>query len=586
MSAFKAITSPSGWHHSRKQSSSSSASTWSITTPPQSGCSMSPSGGVPSLLLATRDRCSSHYSSSSGHCMKGCSDAAERAVVYVQTPTRGGLSPSSPHAPPKTPTLLSAPPRPKRSPERDKIEAPALRTSPSLSQDLLLPRPINIRAKSPSGDSVSTVTETASTPRAAFSRENADTPSHPPYHTMTPPLSDLDPGRRKRDSTQRRLSALRGLVASLDFNQHWAVSEQPETLCDEGEEESDVWAQRGLYGTYTSDRWESTSQPSLSPSMSLVHDVPPTRPRCRRGRDQSFSGSSGGNLTSPERRVPDICVRRDEDTSLRQISHSSLSRAVSSPTLRRLFQPRGLTDSTTSLPDPPRPVYRHRREIFDVAYSGYSRCFDPGSPVTPNTPTCTWRSALPDEEAYSRILQACGAAEVKRQEIMWEMCETEESFVKSMRTVLRLFAIPLQTPQHGWIHGIPGRITQLFDALQFIVEAHEIIHAEQCEMRERSQVLDVGTFVTLFQRWAPRLAVHETYLIRFEGAVHLVENNVRDKDSVFGEFVRMQMKEEVLGSMSLSSMLLKPVQRLTKYPLFLRVSGMIPTKADLSACSR
>lgn len=69
--------------------------------------------------------------------------------------------------------------------------------------------------------------------------------------------------------------------------------------------------------------------------------------------------------------------------------------------------------------------------------------------------------------------------------------------------------------------------------------------------------------------------MHEWYLHRFKAVVQLVEDNVRDSQSVFGEFVRMQMKEEVLGSMSLGSLLLKPVQRLTKYPLFLKVSQPI-----------
>lgn len=155
---------------------------------------------------------------------------------------------------------------------------------------------------------------------------------------------------------------------------------------------------------------------------------------------------------------------------------------------------------------------------------------------------------------------------------MWEMCETEHAFVKSMRTVLRLFAIPLKTPQGKWIDGIPPRITDLFDSLEGVAHAHGIISAAQRDMRRRTEVLDVAAFVGMFKSWVSRLEIHEWYLLRFEVVVQLVEENVRDPESVFGEFVRMQMKEEVLGSMSLGSMLLKPVQRLTKYPLFLKVS--------------
>ena len=153
------------------------------------------------------------------------------------------------------------------------------------------------------------------------------------------------------------------------------------------------------------------------------------------------------------------------------------------------------------------------------------------------------------------------------------MCETEHAFVKSMRTVLRLFAIPLKTPQGKWIDGIPARITELFDSLERVAHTHGIISAAQRDLRRRTEIFDIGAFVAMFKSWIGRLDVHELYLLRFEAVVQLVEDNVRDPDSVFGEFVRMQMKEEVLGSMSLGSMLLKPVQRLTKYPLFLKVSS-------------
>ena len=168
--------------------------------------------------------------------------------------------------------------------------------------------------------------------------------------------------------------------------------------------------------------------------------------------------------------------------------------------------------------------------------------------------------------------------EIKRQEVMWEMSETEHAFVKSMKTVLRLFAIPLKTPQGKWIDGIPERITELFDSLERVAHAHGIISAAQRDMRRRSDVLDVGAFVAMLKSWVGRLEVHEWYLLKFEAVVQLVQDNVRDPESVFGEFVRMQMKEEVLGSMSLGSMLLKPVQRLTKYPLFLKVSPHYGTR--------
>lgn len=346
------------------------------------------------------------------------------------------------------------------------------------------------------------------------------------------------PMGRKRDSAQRRLSALRGLVANLDFNQPWSISEQPET-----EEVQDaVWACGG--------------EPIVL-RETILHPV---------NQDHGWP------------------TKREEVLNITPVRQASLPRNPHSTPPRR----RGMTRSNSDLhfrtPEPPRPTRLARTEVFGVASSGYSKSLEPSSPC-PSTPTPTWRSSLASDETFHRVMQNQGPMEVKRQEIMWEMCETEQAFVKSMRTILRLFAIPLKTPQGKWIHGIPSKITDLFDSLEGVAHAHGIIAAIQRDMRRKSEVLDISSFIGMFKQWVHRMEVHESYLLKFEAVVQLVEDNVRDPESVFGEFVRMQMKDEVLGNMSLGSMLLKPVQRLTKYPLFLKVGLSVTVPADLCACS-
>ena len=195
-----------------------------------------------------------------------------------------------------------------------------------------------------------------------------------------------------------------------------------------------------------------------------------------------------------------------------------------------------------------------------------------GSCATP-TPA-TWRSTLSSDLIYTR-LYAVDPDRVTRQEIMWEMCETEQVFLRSIRTVLRLFGIPVKTPQGKWIDGIPPPIPELFDNLESIAHVHSVLCASQRDMQRRAEVLDFDAFVVVLKNWTPRLTgAYEWYLCMFEAVVALIEDHVRDPDSVFGEFVRMQLQDEALGSMSLGSMLLKPVQRLMKYPLFFKVSAI------------
>ncbi|ORX34423.1 hypothetical protein BD324DRAFT_657779 [Kockovaella imperatae] len=440
-------------------------------------------------------------------------------------------------------------------------------TATPVPVDFLVPRPPYARAASPASTSTtnSTITE-VSTPKV---RRIPDQPAPlpPPPASCGPTFPDrsttedrdrditITPIAKKRDSTQRRLSALRGLVANLDFNQHWSFAGQSEEATPNDQVETIFWACGGdppfelnHSGSECDSEIEESPNQRLKMSPPLTSPVhmgtPPPPP-------PSFSPHDGMNITTPSRPLP------------RRLPSST------PPRRPRLF--RSSSDLHAKTPDPPRPASRQRREFTGVASSGYSKSLErSSSPEELATPLSTWRSCLSSDRIHDQLLAQNGTMEIKRQEIMWEMCETEKAFVKSMKTVLRLFATPLKTPQGKWIDGISDKISELFDLLECVVQAHSIIASQQRDLRRANQVLDVRTFVGIFKSWVDRLTVHEWYLVRFEAVVQTVEDNVRDSDSVFGEFVRMQMKEEVLGSMSLGSMLLKPVQRLTKYPLFLK----------------
>lgn len=363
---------------------------------------------------------------------------------------------------------------------------------------------------------------------------------------------------RKRDSSQRRLSALRGLVANLDFTQHWSVSNKdtaPESelfwACGDPIEEEPGETERPESFRTLVETYSGSSQSLPSQIVTQDHGWPSPPP------------------PAPPKDVKPA-AQSQHDTPVHQTSVPRRPR--STPPRKPKLLSRSSSELFSRTPDPPRASHS-RMEDYGVASSGYNKSLQaPASPVVASGSMTTWRSSLSNEEVYQRVVRLHGSIEVKRQEVMWEMCETEQAFVKSMRTVLRLFAIPLKTPQGRWIDGIPAPITDLFDTLEGVAHAHGVIAAAERDMRRKSEVLDTAAFTAMIKSWIDRLEVHEDYLVKFEPVVQLVEENVRDPDSVFGEFVRMQMKDEVLGSMGLGSMLLKPVQRLTKYPLFLKVS--------------
>lgn len=182
----------------------------------------------------------------------------------------------------------------------------------------------------------------------------------------------------------------------------------------------------------------------------------------------------------------------------------------------------------------------------------------------------TWREALNDSDVYQNIVsQDDGEQEVKRQEVMFEFCETEHAFVRSCRDVLRLFAHPLKTPDGVWMSGIPTHACQLFDLLEKLTDTHDELAKAMQGLPRTNGTVQVGQFVSAMRPWIEKLLCHEPYIAVFHPVSQFLDEETRNEMSNYGEFLRMQTRNPAMGAMGLTSMLLKPIQRLTKYPLML-----------------
>ncbi|GAA5878188.1 hypothetical protein JCM1840_004030 [Sporobolomyces johnsonii] len=197
------------------------------------------------------------------------------------------------------------------------------------------------------------------------------------------------------------------------------------------------------------------------------------------------------------------------------------------------------------------------------------------APPTPSTPLTqsphmgrTWRSTL-DDARYQNFVHSYGAMEMRRQEVIWELCETERSFVNGLRGVIEVFTLPLRTRSGTWIKGVPVSVSRLLDWLDDIVYLHSQVSAALEDARTAQQPV-VLKIADAFLSFVSRLEVHQPYLVRFETVTRSIDEMTADPASDFGEFVRMQSSLPECGSLSLSSFLLKPVQRLMKYPLFFK----------------
>ena len=111
---------------------------------------------------------------------------------------------------------------------------------------------------------------------------------------------------------------------------------------------------------------------------------------------------------------------------------------------------------------------------------------------------------------------------------------------------------------------------KLFDWLDDIVQLHTQI-SSALHLARSTQYPVVLHIAEHLRPFVPRLELHLPYLARLAGVTEEIDKMARDPESDFGEFIRLQSSNPECESLGLSSFLLKPVQRLMKYPLFFKV---------------
>jgi hypothetical protein len=113
--------------------------------------------------------------------------------------------------------------------------------------------------------------------------------------------------------------------------------------------------------------------------------------------------------------------------------------------------------------------------------------------------------------------------------------------------------------------------------LDDIVDLHTQV-ASALHSSRASQFPLMLNFAETFRPFVYRLEVHQPYLVHLEQVAKELESLIQDSESKYGQFIRSQSLNPECESMGLPSFLLKPMQRLTKYPLFFKVSHAVPGK--------
>ena len=162
--------------------------------------------------------------------------------------------------------------------------------------------------------------------------------------------------------------------------------------------------------------------------------------------------------------------------------------------------------------------------------------------------------------------------EADRQELIRELCQTEETFVKRLHVFVRHFVLPLRVQNSNtWISGVPSEVARLFDWFEDIANLHnQMLSALQATRTTQYPVVKrVAESIRVF---LPRFELYQPYLVRVADVVRLMEQLVQDETSDFGEFVDIQQAAPECDDWSFQMFLNEPAGRLAKYPGFFSVS--------------
>ncbi|KAL7278174.1 hypothetical protein ACG7TL_008147 [Trametes sanguinea] len=205
------------------------------------------------------------------------------------------------------------------------------------------------------------------------------------------------------------------------------------------------------------------------------------------------------------------------------------------------------------------------------------------APVSPpqvvvHEASSSWRSTLSDD-VYLSLSRHYGPVEMERQELIFSLYASEQSFAKSARCVVRNVLLPLRArDSRAWLPGLPPDITRFFDWLEDVVNLHSsIAHA----LSSVTAIWQTGSIVqrlaATLKGFVPRFEVYMPYLVKYESMREALKWHAEQDDGEFGEYLRLQERDRQEGTWSLDKLFEEPALRLRSYlDSFQRLGELTP----------
>ena len=189
----------------------------------------------------------------------------------------------------------------------------------------------------------------------------------------------------------------------------------------------------------------------------------------------------------------------------------------------------------------------------------------------------TWLTTV-SPSAYHALLDRYGEVEIERQQIIWDLCETERVFVRRLQTFVHLFICPLRMKDSvTWLTGVPPEVARLFDWLEDIINLHaQISSTLRAIVSEQYPI--VMRVAGRLRSFVSRLEVHQPYVVRLESTTILIKRLSGESSNDFGEFIRIQQEQDECHGWSVEAFLVEPVNRLVDYPMHFKVYIELPLR--------
>ena len=169
----------------------------------------------------------------------------------------------------------------------------------------------------------------------------------------------------------------------------------------------------------------------------------------------------------------------------------------------------------------------------------------------------TWPSLID-----SKTLSSLSTDERKRQESIFELIKTEATYVRDLQLVVELFYAPLQNLLASTeLTIIFGNIEQLL-----LVNSQLLSSLEAAQCAQKFMIDKIGD---VFSQHLESLNCYLEYCGSQMKSSKLLQKKRKEKPRI-GEFLKECQKNPRCRSLDLSSFLLEPMQRITRYPLLFK----------------